>query len=66
MIKIYSQKDFDKLFIWGIVNDRERWSYPAEELDYLIKEHDNESFIYAQVNLEDRLYEYEEGEYVKH
>lgn len=54
MIRIYSKEQFDKEFINTLTEDDEIWNYPIEELDYLILEHKNESFIL----IDNRLYEY--------
>ena len=54
MIRIYTEKQFDKDFIDILKNDDETWSYPIEELDYLLLEHKSESFIL----IDNRLYEY--------
>lgn len=45
MIKIYSEKDFTKDFIDKIKSNEELWDYPFEELDYLVKEKENQSFV---------------------
>lgn len=54
MIRIYTKDQFDKSFIDIIKNDEDTWSYPIEELDYLLLEKENESFIL----IDNRLYEY--------
>ena len=54
MIRIYTKEQFDKSFINIIENDEDTWSFPIEELDYLLLEHTNESFIL----INNRLYEY--------
>lgn len=45
MITIYSEKDFNEEFINSIKQKEELWDYPFEELDYLINEKENQSFI---------------------
>ena len=54
MIKIYKKEDFKSEFI-DIVLEKEEsvWDFDIRELDYLLKEHNEESFIL----LNDRLYE---------
>lgn len=54
MIRIYHEKQFDKVFIETLLEDDDTWSFPLEELDYLMLEHKNESFIL----INNRLYEY--------
>ena len=59
MIKIYSKQeitDTKQLF------DKESWDFPIEELDYLLEEHNNESFVLMESELgnESRLLEIEE------
>lgn len=54
MIRIYHEKQFDKEFINTLLEDDEIWSYPIKEIDYLMLEHQNESFIL----IDNRLYEY--------
>lgn len=58
MIKIYSEKDFTKDFIDKIKSNEELWDYPFEELDYLVKEKENQSFVI----IGDRIKEIEMGE----
>ena len=50
MIKIYemTKEFFDKHF-----NNGDNWDFPISELDYLLREHDGESFAL----IGDRLYE---------
>lgn len=45
MIKIYSEKDFTEDFLDEIISNEELWDYPFEELDYLLEENANESFV---------------------
>lgn len=54
MIKIYKEKDFSKNLIEILKKDSEIWSFPIEELGYLLEEHDKESFIL----INNRLYEF--------
>lgn len=49
MIKIYSKEELGL----EVYEDDEVWSYPINELDYLLKEHNNEEFILYS----NRLYE---------
>ena len=58
LIKIYSEKDFTKDFIDKIKSNEELWDYPFEELDYLVKEKENQSFVI----IGDRIKEIEMGE----
>lgn len=52
MIKIYSKDEMKNL---EIVDD---WDFPIEELDYLLEEHNEESFVL----INNRLYEVERNE----
>lgn len=54
MIKIYKEKDFSKNLIEILKKDSEIWSFPIEELAYLLEKHDKESFIL----INNRLYEF--------
>ena len=45
MIKIYSEKDFTEDFLDKITSNEELWDYPFEELDYLLEEKTNASFV---------------------
>lgn len=58
MIKIYSEQDFTKDFIDKLKLNEELWDYPFEELDYLVKEKQNASFII----IGDRIKEFKMGE----
>lgn len=63
MIKIYSKQeiaDTKQLF------DKKSWNFPIEELDYLLEEHNNESFVLMESELgnESRLLEIEEQDKV--
>jgi len=49
MIKIYSKEEMKN---FEIVDN---WDFPIEELDYLLEEHDEESFVL----IDNRLYEVE-------
>ena len=53
MIKIYSTLEIENSEINIILNDEDRWSFPLEELDYLLQNHKNEEFVL----IGDRLYE---------
>lgn len=53
MIKIYKKEDFKSEFIDIILEEESVWNFDIRELDYLLKEHNEESFIL----LNDRLYE---------
>lgn len=55
MIKIYGRDEFREMTNWEIVDD---WDFPIEELDYLLEEHDEESFVL----INNRLYEVERNE----
>lgn len=52
MIRIYSKEEFKEMIDWEIVDD---WDFPVDELDYLLEEHDEESFVL----MNNRLYEIE-------
>lgn len=56
MIKIYSEKDIKD--IEKIINNEEIWSFSIEEIDYLLLEHKEESFVL----INNRLYEIESEE----
>ena len=53
MIKIYKKEDFKSEFINIVLEEESVWSFDIREIDYLLKEHNEESFIL----LDDRLYE---------
>ena len=53
MIKIYKKEDFKSEFIDIVLEEESVWTFDIRELDYLLKEHNEESFIL----LNDRLYE---------
>ena len=53
MIKIYNTLEVENSEINIILNDEDRWSFPLEELDYLLQNHKNEEFVL----IGDRLYE---------
>ena len=53
MIKIYKKEDFKSEFIDIVLEEESVWNFDIRELDYLLKEHNEESFIL----LDDRLYE---------
>lgn len=55
MIKIYTQEQID-VDIEDIINDFDIWSFPISELDYLLEEHNQESFLLYN----NRLYELNE------
>lgn len=50
MIRIYSKEELKEMSEWDIVDS---WDFPVEELDYLLEEHDEESFVLVN----NRLYE---------
>ena len=53
MIKIYKKEDFKSEFIDIVLEDKSVWNFDIRELDYLLKEYNEESFIL----LDNRLYE---------
>ena len=53
MIKIYKKEDFKSEFIDIVLEEESVWTFDTRELDYLLKEHNEESFVL----LDDRLYE---------
>ena len=53
MIKIYSEKEFDKKYIKQVKENEEIWDFCLEDLDYLLEEHNEEEFIL----IDKRLYE---------
>lgn len=52
MIKIYSKEEIENVENYIV----DSWSFPIEELDYLLEEHNNESFVL----INNRLYELDE------
>lgn len=54
MIKIYNANELSEETIYRIIHDDEIWSFPINELDYLLEEHKNEEFVL----IGGRLYEY--------
>ncbi len=55
MIKIFQKNELTEKQIQEILENVEIWSFPIEELDYLLEEHKNESFVL----IDNRLYEME-------
>ena len=55
MIKIYGKNEFMEMTDWEIVDS---WGFPIAELDYLLEEHDEESFVLVC----NKLYEVERNE----
>ena len=45
MIKIYKKEDFKSEFIDIVLEDKSVWDFDIRELDYLLKEYNEESFI---------------------
>ena len=52
MIKIYLPKNFSNDLL-VLLEDEKYWNYPLEEIDYLIEERPNESFIYINGRLKE-------------
>ena len=53
MITIYKSDEINNYK--EIIQNEDIWSFPVQEIDYLLNEHKNENFIY----FDNRLYEYE-------
>lgn len=59
MIRIYSREEFKDMVDWDMIDSDaiDGWDFPIEELDYLLEEHDEESFVL----IDNRLYEINKG-----
>lgn len=53
MITIYDGNTWRQNEIDAILNDKDVWSFPLEEIDYLLQEHTYERFVL----INNRLYE---------
>lgn len=57
MIKIINKKEYLKTKKY-VIDEENRWDFPLDEIDYLLQEHEGETFLL----LDDRLYEIIEKE----
>lgn len=55
MIKIFNKNELTKKQLQKILKNVDVWSFPIEELEYLLEEHKKESFVL----IDKRLYEME-------